>query len=418
MGEAAEPSRDWVVEHYGRRGWTLRACAREWGCTREVMRAVVAAAGLSIRPGSGRADIGELHPPPRGAPTRTDSGWTARLPPLPMPATPPPGPVGTAVSLVAHRAAAFQPAVQEALRRHLGGQSRPQAGAAAGCSPRALDTALTRAAQVPPPEAVTASAALLARLAPVPVPEAGRLLTAAGLVADPGEVPLAIGAGRFWQVPMPTRVDVGTTGWLVRAEHRAAVNEVGRLATSAATRDGLVAVPAVLSTAAARRLPARLAHQAATADLQVLAGDPPLLAVPDDRGSRLAAAVDRMLLAAQSPVSLTDVVTGVRRALGRRPGAVIVSADRLTEWLAAQPAYRLAGGNVRLLAAPSARLRPLERLLVDQLRAAPDRRLPLSALADVARCHGYSPAGVRPALSTSPAVLPVRRPLWRLPTVA
>ena len=66
-----------------------------------------------------------------------------------MPATPPPGPVGTAVSLVAHRAAAFQPAVQEALRRHLGGQSRPQAGAAAG-SPRALDTALTRAAQVPP----------------------------------------------------------------------------------------------------------------------------------------------------------------------------------------------------------------------------------------------------------------------------
>lgn len=78
------------------------------------MRAVVAAAGLSIRPGSGRADIGELHPPPRGAPTRTDSGWAARLPPLPMPATPPPGPVGTAVSLVAHRAAAFQPAVRSA----------------------------------------------------------------------------------------------------------------------------------------------------------------------------------------------------------------------------------------------------------------------------------------------------------------
>ena len=291
--------------------------------------------------------------------------------PLRMRATPPPGRVGIAVNLVAHRAArsnppcrrpsegtwagspgahagaAFQPAVQEALRGRLGGQSRRACGRGGRVPPRAaLGRALIHAARVPPPEAVTATAALFARLAPVPVPEAGLLLTAAGLVADPGEVPLAIGAGRFLQVPMPTRVDVGTTGWLA---------------------------------------------QAATTGLYVLAGDPPLLAVTVDRvpagGRGGPDAAGRA-----GPVSMPR---GHREA--PRPGqttrAVIVSADRLP--VAGRPAaYRFAGGDLRLSRADRA-----VPALVAAGRPASGRPRPAAPAVRTRRLaiHDYSPAGVRPA---------------------
>jgi hypothetical protein len=284
----------------------------------------------------------------------------AALRALPAPSTPPNGPLDAVIGMLLARAAPFDAATQQALRRQQGwGAQAPQPITELRNHARFQGTAaLRRLTATPPPESLSEALRRLEAAAPCRCEDAAQALLDDGVTETeihPGGV---LRLARWYGLATDLRLAEGENGQVLVAPPAAGVIAGIHQVLTRAGRAGYADIAGV--AAGDGELLRRLLFQVRRDPRLHLDG--PVGYRVDDRSSALAVFVARMLVSAPGPLYVEEIHQGLQRAWRYRRQHLIASSA-LTTWISQQPWLQVTDPQVRLGG----------QLTSDQLRRATDR---------------------------------------------
>jgi len=335
-----------------------------------------------------------------------------------MPATPAPGPLDVAFSLILHRALPFSPRGRHgAIRARLGWGPQPpvgqrEAGALIGLSHQRLaqleHRVLDMLAATGPPPSLLLALQLLADRAPCESAMAALALYAEGITGEvihpAGVLATAAAAGAASPVEMAA-LEEGRTA-VVPAGSGARRAVLVALARRRVTEVGVARLGRLLPRVGPL---SELEIDAALRSDERVGRTGDVLWGREDRGSMLVRPLERML-AALGSLPVEKLVDGVaRRWRYRRPDDV-PDAQALTAYLAGQGAYLREEDGRWSLAAPAAAeelLLPEDKAVIELIRDSPAGQVPRREIAAALVAAGYSPNSLTLLIGTSPVLLRV-----------